>query len=162
MTLYIPANITNIIFEYYAQMNDHRWATFIDVKTGENKRRVNKYSTKYDNINRLLKDRISNLVDIININVSVVSNNEIIDNYNTIGTSITMYREFIDIYCTPRLTYMEFIDEYNFKYYVFCSPVFASSRSNKYDIYQDGNIYSSLINIRYINKNSCLLVMEKF
>jgi len=35
MSLHIPSDITNIIFDYYAQLKDLKWTPFIDGKTGK-------------------------------------------------------------------------------------------------------------------------------
>ena len=56
MSLHIPSDVANIILEYYAQMRDMKWAPFIEPKTGKLKWKTNKYSAKYDNINKLLGD----------------------------------------------------------------------------------------------------------
>jgi len=165
MTLYIPANVTNIILEYYSQMNDLRWAPFVDVKTGETKRRVNKYSTKYDNINKLLEHRKKNLVHNININVEIMRYGEIIDSYNTIGTCICLKIEHISDYKTMipiSDLYIEFIDKYNNKYYVFYSIIGRFALRNKYDIYKHDNIHSSLIDYGNDDTRHYLLTLEKF
>jgi len=165
MTLYIPANITNIIFEYYAQMNDHRWATFIGVKTGENKRRVNKYSTKYDNINKLLEHKQKNLVHNINIDVDIMRYGEIINSYNTIGTCICLKTDnIIDRKIIVPISYMyiEFIDENNYKYNCFYSISRRCALRNRYHIYQDGNIHSILIDYGNFDKTHYSITLEKY
>jgi hypothetical protein len=151
MSLHIPSNVTNIIFEYYAQMNDLQWAPFVDVKTGEIKNRVNKYSTKYDNINKLLEHRKKNLVDNIKIDVAIMSYDEIIDRYHTTGTCICLKIEHISDYknmISILDLYLEFIDKYNNKCYVFYSVIGKHSIRN-YDIYQYGNKHGNLI--EYVN-----------
>ena len=55
MSLHIPSDVANIIFEYYAQMRDLKWTPFIEPKTGKLKWKANKYSAKYDNMNKLLE-----------------------------------------------------------------------------------------------------------
>ena len=90
MSIYIPADVTNLIFEYYAQMRDMEWTPFIDVKTGKLIWKVNKYSAKYDNMNKLLKHRKDNLRHDISINVSLVYNIETISLYNTTGSCIVL------------------------------------------------------------------------
>ncbi len=165
MSLYIPSNVINIIFEYYAQLNDLRWAPFVDVKTGATKRRVNKYSTKYDNINKLLEHRQKNLVHNINIDVDIMGYGEIIDSYNTIGTRICLKIEHISDYRTmiPILdSYIEFIDKYNNKYSVFYSTIGRLALRNKYDIYEDGNIYGILIDYSNFDKTHYSITLEKF
>jgi hypothetical protein len=169
MTLYIPADITNIILEYYAQLNDLLWAPFVDVKTGELKRRLNKYSTKYDNINKLIEYRQNNLINDINIDVIVHNNGEETDFYNTVGTCIyTKIKvcKFNMIIPISNL-YIEFTDEYNFKYSVFCSTYGSSLRridnnDISYDVYQDSNLHSTLTSMRIFDKTTFTLVLEKF
>ena len=165
MTLYIPANVTNNIFKYYSQMNDLRWAPFVDIKTGETKRRVNKYSTKYDNINKLLEHRQKNLVHNIIINVEIMHYGEIIDSYNTTGTYICLKIEHSSDYINNIQildSYIEFIDKYNNKYSVFYSTIGRLALRNKYDIYQDGNLHSTLIDYGNFDKKHYLLTLEKF
>jgi hypothetical protein len=165
MSLHIPSNVINIIFEYYAQLNDLQWAPFVDSKTGETKYRVNKYSTKYYNIDKLLEHRQKNLVHNIKIDVELMRYAEIIDRYNTIGTCICLKIEHISDYKTivPILDlYIEFIDKYNNKYYVFYSTIGRCALRNKYDIYQDGNLHSTLIDYGNYDKKHYLLTLEKF
>jgi hypothetical protein len=165
MSLYIPANVTNIILEYYAQINDLCWDPFVDVKTGETKRRVNKYSTKYDNINKLLEHRQKNLVHNITIDVEIMRYGEIIDSYNTIGTRICLKIEDISDYRNNIKiidSYIEFIDKYNNKYSVFYSAIGRLALRNKYDIYEDGNIYGILIDYGNFDKTHYSLILEKF
>jgi hypothetical protein len=165
MSLNIPSNVINIIFEYYAQMNDLQWAPFVDLKTGETKNRVNKYSTKYDDINKLLEHRKKNLVNNIKITVEIMHYGEIIDRYYAKGTCICLkiedisdYRNNIKIFDS----YIEFIDKYNNKYCVFYSTIGRCVLRNKYDIYQDGNIHSTLINYENFDNKHYLLTLEKF
>lgn len=47
--IHIPHEITNLIFDYYAQLTDMRWRPFIDCNTGKLKWRINKHSTKFKN-----------------------------------------------------------------------------------------------------------------
>lgn len=169
MTLYIPDDIVNIIFEYYAQMHDLRWAPFIDVKTGKTKKRVNKYSTKYNNINKLLEHRSKNLVHAINIDVDITRYGETIDSYSTIGTSICLKSKYLNNSRFQSLTlYVEFIDKYNFKNYAFYSitlftliPGISMIDRVEYYNYQDGNIHST-INCEIFDKTHYSLVLEKF
>lgn len=166
MSLYIPANITNIIFEYYSQMNNLRWTPFVDVKTGKLKWIVNKYSAKYDNINKLIKHRQENLLQEIYIDVAIVRNGETIDFYNTIGTSISIKTKFVvnkyQIIIPISYFYIEFTDEYNFKYSMFCSLYGRSIKKIEYEVYQDGNIHSNLIDILIFGKTNYSLVLEKY
>jgi len=50
--------------------------------------KMNKYSAKYDTLNKLLKHRQQNLLRDIAIGIAVVRNGETNDYYNTIGRSI--------------------------------------------------------------------------
>jgi hypothetical protein len=167
MSLDIPSDVANIILEYYAQMRDMKWAPFIEPKTGKLKWKVNKYSAKYDNINKLLKHRKDNLPHGISFDIDIVRNGETIDTYNTIGTSICLkiehYINDYQVIIPISKLYIDFIDEFGFKHSLFCS-IFGRStlRRFDYDVYQDGNIHSTLLDIHIFNKNSYSLVIEKY
>ncbi len=171
MSLYIPADVSNIIFKYYAQLRDMKWTPFIDKKNGKLKWKVNEYSAKYDNINKLLKHRKDNLCDNVNIDVEIRMRGEIIDFISTFGTCIclkTTYKveHYVDNYqiiITKSDLYIEYYDSNNFKYSIFCSKFGRSTlRRYEFDIYQDGNIHSNLLDIYIINKNNYSLVIEKY
>jgi hypothetical protein len=171
MSLHIPSDVANIIFEYYAQLRDMKWVPFIDGKTGKLKWNVNKYSAKYDNMNKLLKHRKDNLCDNVNIDVEIIMRGETIDFISTIGTSIclkTTYKveNFVDNYqviITKYDLYIEYYDSNNFKYSIFCSKFGRSTlRRHDFDIYQDGNIHSNLLDIHIFGKNTYSLVIEKY
>jgi len=53
----LPSDVTNIILEYYSQLNNMKWQPFIETSSGKLKWKVNKYSIKYRNINRIYKGR---------------------------------------------------------------------------------------------------------
>ncbi len=166
MSIYIPADVTNLIFEYYAQMRDMEWTPFIDVKTGKLIWKVNKYSAKYDNMNKLLKHRKDNLRHDISINVSLVYNIETISLYNTTGSCIVLrtynyvnkYQRIIPI----THLYTEFVDNNNCKYSIFYS-IFGRSTLPRFDyhIHQDNNIHSSLIDISKLGKTSYSFTLVK-
>jgi hypothetical protein len=166
MSLHIPADVSNIIFEYYAQIQDMKWVPLIDIKTGKLKWKVNSHSAKYDNITKLLKHKKDNLQCNILIEVCVVNNDIEINNYyDTTGTYICLKKEhyvnnyemIIPIY----KLYIEFINEYGIKHSVFCSTLRSLRRPN-YDVYQDGNIHSILIDFCEYNKNCYSLAIEKY
>ena len=53
----LPTDVINIILDYYSQLRerDMKWMPFIDTTTGKLKWKVNKNSTKYDNIKQTLR-----------------------------------------------------------------------------------------------------------
>ena len=167
MTTYIPADITNIILEYYSQMRDMKWAPFIDIKTGKLKWRVNKYSAKYDNIHKLLKHRKEHLRNNINIDINILANGVTLDSYNRMGTCIVLKIEHIvkkyQIIIPKTYLYIEYFDTNKFKHSIFCS-IFGKSTLYRfdYDVYQDRNIHSMLIDISKFGNNNYSLVLEKY
>jgi hypothetical protein len=167
MSLHIPSDISNIILEYYAQLKDLKWVPFVEPKTGKLKWKVNKYSAKYDNINKLLEFRKNNLLKDISFDIDIVRNGETIDRYNTIGTCIYLKKiHFVNKHKAIVLItqlYIEYIDEDNFKHSLFCSIYGRSILCRfDYDVYQDGNIHSTLIDFYIFNKNAYSLVIQKY
>jgi hypothetical protein len=171
MSLHIPSDVSNIILEYYAQLQDLQWTPFIEPKTGKLKWKANKYSTKYNNMNKLLKHRKDNLCHDISIDVDIVRNGFTTDRYRKLGTCIylkTKYNveSFVDNYqiIIPKsCLYIEYVDQDNFKHSLFCS-IFGRStlRRFDYDIYQDGNIHSILLDFRKFDNSTYSLVIEKY
>jgi hypothetical protein len=167
MSLHIQTDVVNIILEYYAQMRDMKWAPFIEPKTGKLKWKVNKYSAKYDNMNKMLKHKKDNLPDDISFDIDIVRNDEIIDTYNTIGTSICLkIKHCVNNYQTiipMSKLYIEFINDLGFKHSLFCSIAEGSTlRRFDYDVYQDGIIHSTLIDFTKFSSNGYSLVIEKY
>ncbi len=167
MSLHIPSDISNIILEYYAQIRDMKWTPFIDGKTGKLKWKMNKYSAKYDTLNKLLKHKKDNLPDDVSFDIDVVRNGETIDAYNTIGTCICLKtRHYVNIYqmiISSSKLYIEFTDVFNFKYSLVCSITGRSTlRKFDYDVYQDGTIHSTLIGFRKFGNDAYSLVIEKY
>ena len=167
MSLHIPSDVSNIILEYYAQIRDMKWIPFIDPKTGKLKWKVNKYSTKYDTLNKLLNHKKDNLPDDVSFDIDVVRNGETIDICNAIGTSICLKIEhYVNDYqmiIPISKLYIDFIDEHGFKNSLFCS-IFGRStlRRFNYDVFQDGNIHSILIDFRKFSSNAYSLIVEKY
>jgi hypothetical protein len=166
MALYIPSDIANIIFEYYAQMRDMKWIPFIDIQSGKLKWKINIYSAKYNNINNLLKHKKQNLPNDIIIDISVLMGGETIDIYNRLGKCICLKKEqYADKYqmiIPISKLYIEYTDE-NSIYSIFCL-IFGRStlRRFDYEIYQDGNIHSSLIDIHKFGYNAYSIIIEKY
>jgi len=168
MTTYIPSDVSNHILMYYAQIRNMKWVPFIDIKSGKLIWKVNKYSTKYDNINKILKHRKDNVRHDISIDINIMINGEIIGFYNKIGTCICVKiqkKNFVNQYQIIPIThlYMEYNDENNFKYSIFFS-IFGRSTLIRFDynVYQDSNIYSTLIDISKISKTSYSIFLEKY
>jgi hypothetical protein len=164
MTLYIPSDVANIILEYYAQIRGMKWVPFIEPKTGKLKWKTNKYSAKYDNMNKLLKHKKDNLRLDKNIEIIMVENYQTIDRFNTTGTSICLKTDYYmnKEYYPIHKFYIEYVDESNVKYSTFCSssaigPVYKLD----YNVYQDSNMHSTLINILSLDMNSLSLILEK-
>jgi hypothetical protein len=167
MTTYIPADISNIILDYYSQLRDMKWTPFIDVRSGKLIWKVNKYSAKYDNIHKLLKHRKDNLRHNISIDVSILDRFETVELYNTIGTLICLkiehYVNKYQIIIPISHLYVEYFDNQNCKYSIFYSIFGRSSlRRFDYDIYKDNHIHSSLIDIHKLGKTMYSLVFEKY
>lgn len=167
MSLHIPSDVSNIIFEYYAQIRDMKWIPFIDPKTGKLKWKVNKYSAKYNNMNKLLEFRKDNPLNDINIDIDIVRSGELLEGYNALGTCIYLKKiHFVNKYQVILLItqlYIEYVDEDNFKHSLFCSKFGRSTlRRFDYDVYQDGNIHGTLLDIHIFDKNAYSLVIEKY
>jgi hypothetical protein len=114
-----------------------------------------------------MKHKKNNLPDVVSFDIDVVRNGEIIDTYNAIGTSICLkIIHFVNIYqviIPISKLYIEFTDEFGFKHSLFCSIFGRSSlRRFDFDVYQDGNIHSTLIDFRKVSSNAYSLVIEKF
>lgn len=164
MTLHIPSDVANIILEYYAQIRGMKWAPFIEPKTGKLKWKTNKYSAKYDNMNKLLKHKKDNLRLDKNIEIVIVQHNQLIYRFNTIGTSICLKKDYYmnSILYPIHHLYIECVDESNVKYSTFCStsrtgPIYKLD----YNVYSDSNIHSTLISILSFDMNSLSLILEK-
>jgi hypothetical protein len=165
MSFYIPSDITNIIFDYYAQLKDLKWKPFIDGKTGKLKWKINKYSAKYDTLNKLMKHKKDNLPDDVSFDIDVLRDDgERIYTYNAIGTSIYLKTEYY-VNCFKASIpvsnlYIQFTDDFGFKHSLFCSICGRSSlRRFDFDVYQDGTIHSILIDIIRVNINAYSLVI---
>lgn len=167
MSLQLPADVSNIIFDYYAQLRDLKWCPFIDGKTGKLIWKVNKYSAKYDNIHKTLKYRKDNLRENITVYIEIMKNNEIINSFCTPGTCVTFRTAYI---IKNYDTYAQVLRSSNRSYIQYSYPcnsvhsLFYSSgvRSFGIDIYQDGNIYANLIEITQFIENEYLLVFETY
>ena len=168
MTIYIPADISNIILDYYSQLRDMKWRPFIDVQTGKLKWKVNRYSAKYDNIHKLLKHRKDNLYHDILLDISQVNNvGETNNAYQTIGSFICLkiehYANNYQMIVPISKFYIEFINDHGFKHSLFCSIAGRSTlRRFDYDVYQDGIIHSTLIDFTKFSSNGYSLVIEKY
>jgi hypothetical protein len=164
MSLHIPSDVANIIFEYYAQIRDLKWVPFIEPKTGKLKWKMNKYSAKYDDMNKLLKHRKDNLRNDKNIEIILVQNYQTIDRFNTTGTSICLKTDYymgIEYYPIHKF-YIEYVDEYNVKYSIFCSSsTIGAIYKLDYTVYRDSIIHSTLINMLSLDMNSLSLILEK-
>lgn len=168
MSLYIPSEVANIIFEYYAQIRDLKWTPSIDIKTGKLKWKTNKYSAKYDNMNKLMKHRNDNIYKDISLSIHQIRGHATINYYNTFGTIIylkkTHYVNRYQIIVAKSTIYVEFIDEHGFKNSFFYSTE-LSLRKSQYDVYQDGNIHSILYDFDKCSElfdNEYSLVIEKY
>jgi len=166
MSFYLPTDVVNIIFQYYSQLNDTKWSPFIDIKTGDLKRTVNKYSAKYDNINKILQHKQKSPINNISVDIDVTQNGEIINSYNTTGTSVFVATRYIVTYyqlIIPILYfYIEFKDEHGFNCTVFCPKNTAYCEKFKFDVYQDGAIHSKLIDIHTFSKTTYSVALEKY
>jgi len=168
MSLYIPSEVTNIILEYYAELKHLKWQPFIGQKTGKLKWKVNKYSLKYDNINKLLEHKKDNPARNISIDVSLEMDGETINFYDTIGTCISLKNEYLansyQAMFPKSILYISFADDYGFKNYIFCSVVGKSTLLGRmyHDIYQDGNEYGIITYLSSFNSTSYSLVIEKW
>ena len=80
-----------------------------------------------------------NLLRDISIGLAVVRNGETIDYYNTIETSICIKTNYVvnkyQIIIPISYFYIEFTDEYNFKYLIFYSLYGSSIQKIDYDVY---------------------------
>jgi hypothetical protein len=167
MSLYIPSDITNIIFEYYAQMRDMKWFPFIDVKTGKLIWKVNKYSTNYNYVNNVLKYRKSNEKQDMNIYVELHNDFAVIDIYETHGILIPLKKEYIVNkwnVITPKTTmYLEFTDQNNNTYNIMYTVIYRSAlfRLN-YDIYMDNTIFGELFEHHDFQENNITISMYKY
>ena len=164
MSLHIPSDVANIIFEYYAQMRDIKWVPFIEPKSGKLKWKMNKYSAKYDNMNKLLMYRKDNLRLDKNIEIILVQNYHTTDRFNTTGTSICLKTDYYmnkEYYPIHQL-YIECVDESNVKYSTFCSTSrIGPTYKLDYNVYTDSNIHSMLTSILSLDTNSLSLILEK-
>lgn len=172
----LPTDVINIILDYYSQLreSDMKWTPFIETTTGKLKWKVNKNSTKYDNIHKLLTHRKDHIRHDISIDINIVANSVTLDSYNTIGTCIVLQIEYIEhnyqfiehnyqMIVPKTYLYIEYFDINKFKYSTFYS-IFGRStlRRFDYDVYQDNNIHSMLIDIHKFGNNYYSLVLEKY
>jgi len=74
----LPSDVTNIILDYYSQMNDMKWQPFIETSTGKLKWKVNKHSTKYKNIEKILTNQFITIKHGINYGfyINVISSSD--------------------------------------------------------------------------------------
>jgi hypothetical protein len=167
MSIYIPCHIANIILEYYAQMKQLKWIPFIDAKTGKLIWKVNKYSIKYANINNMIAFRKYNSPHDINININITRENDEIDSFNIIGKCICVNKKYCMNKSTSALSvireiYIEYIDQDNFNHALFCSVLRKKARMRRYDVYQDGVIYSLLVSLTLFNGIEYSIVLDKY
>ena len=95
MTIYIPSDVTNLILEYYSQLRNMKWRPFIDDKTGKLIWKINKYSAKYDNINKVSNYRKNNPSCDIPLLIKHSNNNNVTIYENIIGNIIYLKSIYI-------------------------------------------------------------------
>lgn len=131
MSLYIPADITNIIFEYLSHLKDMKWTPFIDSKTGKLKWKVNKFCSKnialiYNNIISFNKYCLKEQIQLV---IIIQNNDQIINQYMATGI-ITNFKSGFNI---------EFTDENYFTYYI----VSFTRRNSFNTIYINNTIFGT-------------------
>lgn len=166
MSSYIPSDIINIIFDYYAQLKNMYWTPFIYNKTGKIGWKFNKYSKKISNINKLLNYRGENLKRNVNIEIDVLYENELINYYNTTGYFIKL-REYYILNTLITDIYIEFIDENNFKNYLFCSitkrNLYNKSYKRNNNVFIGNCIHGELFRLEISNNNNnFIIVLDKY
>lgn len=167
MSLYIPADVINIIFEYYAEIRDLKWCPFIDAKTGKLIWKVNKYSTNYNYVNNVIQYRQSNEKQDMNIYVELHNDFAMVDMYETYGTLILLKKEYIVNkwnVVTPKTTmYLEFTDEHNNTYNIMYAVFYKSTLFRlDYDIYTDNTIFGELFEYHDFQENNITVSMYKY
>ena len=161
----LPSDITNMILDYYSQLRDMKWVHFIDPSSGKLSWKVNKYSTQYDNINKMLKHRKDHLREEINIDVDMIFSREEIDMYNVSGTCICLSTKYVitNHKLIFPLSYFYIEYEYdNSRYTTFCSTIRILKFYRHYDVYQDNYLFCSLNKLYKIDKSSYILYLEKY
>ena len=149
MLQHIPGDVTNIILDYYSQLRDLKWVPFIDSKTGKLLWKVNKYSIKYEYMNKLLKNKTENHIGMIDIDIFIRSNNPLINQYSTIGSVIPLKTEYYvnkwNVIKRTTILYFEFIDDDNCVNYTFCRVLGNSSLCDMdFYVYVGGRLFGSL------------------
>lgn len=163
----LPADVINIILEYYSQMRDMKWRPFIENKTGQLKWKVNKYSTNYHYLNNVLEYRKSNDKQIVNMYVELHNDFAVFDIYDTYGTIIPLKKEYIVNkwnVVTPKTTmYIEFTDEHNNKYNIMYAVFYRNTLFRlDYDIYVDNTIFGELFEFHNFGNNNITMSMYKY
>jgi hypothetical protein len=163
----LPADVINIILEYYSQMRDMKWRPFIENKSGQLKWKVNKYSTNYHYLNNVLEYRKSNDKQIVNMYVELHNDFAVFDIYDTYGTIIPLKKEYIVNkwnVVTPKTTmYIEFTDEHNNKYNIMYAVFYRSTLFRlDYDIYVDNTIFGELFEFHNFGNNNITMSMYKY
>ena len=163
----LPADVINIILEYYSQMRDMKWRPFIENKTGQLKWKVNKYSANYHYLNNVLEYRKSNDKEIVNMYVELHNDFAVFDIYDTYGTIIPLKKEYIVNkwnVITPKTTmYIEFTDEHNNKYNIMYAVFYRSTLFRlDYDIYVDNTIFGELFEFHNFGNNNITMSMYKY
>jgi hypothetical protein len=138
-TLNFPSDIKNIILDYWSQLNNRKWSPFIESKNEKLIWKVNKYSSKYKNINCMLIYKKHNPIKNIYVDVHMLNGIEISDRiYGTLGTILPLKRVYIvnkwDIIVSCDAYYMQFIIG-KYLYSVFYIAKYNYIFKNEYDIY---------------------------
>ena len=170
----LPSDILNLILEYYSQLRDMKWTPFIDDTTGKLIWKVNKYSAKYDNINKLLDYRKYALIHAIHdiqLDIELIHNrNEIDLYYSELGTikylktyhPVNKYQMIIP----TSYVYIEYCIE-DSNYSLFCSlrnniTNLGYKNTHDVDVYQDNNIYAKVNELRRLGTDAFHLTIEKY
>lgn len=167
----LPSDVLNLILEYYSQMRDMKWTPFIDDKSGKLAWKVNKYSAKYDNIDKLLKFRKNNLKCDVLLDIELIHNRNEIDWYESIiGTIIylkTVYH--VNKYQMIEPTSYIYIEYYveDCKHSIFCPLGYNITnlwykKTHYDDVYQDTNIYAFVNEFRRLGTHAYQLTIEKY
>lgn len=167
MLQHIPGDVTNIILDYYAQLRDLKWIPFIDLKTGKLLWKVNKYSTKYEYMNKCLKYEKENRKTYLDLDIIVERSNMMLYTYYTIGHVIPLKTDYyVDKWnMIKRKTYLyfEFKDEDNYTHYVFCGVNGHSALiRNDYQVYLDNAIFGNIGRIYIFGENTFALYLDKY
>jgi hypothetical protein len=147
MSLLLPTDVTNIILDYLSDLRNMGWIPFIDNKTEKLIWKVNKRSSKYKNINEMLKYRISNKLLCIDFIIRILRENQTLEVITLNGYRIKIADKKVNKYINIKYFYIQITNNDLSIYNLYLKNVYRGNVLHHelyFDIYQDNNIFGTV------------------